>query len=169
MHRQVHRRAAREQPLDHRRAERAGSAGDHDMARHEATIHWPELRYSRSVAGDVEPTQADATDADATEAGTEAASPRALAEVAAMGSHAQPSGHESKPTGWATASHRPTAAQALDRSDLARSRMFHMFGVGAPLAAIALSMFLGGDPVARVAFWIGAARARRVQRRVCSG
>jgi serine/threonine-protein kinase len=109
------------------------------------------------VAGDVEPTQADATDADATEAGTEAASPRALAEGAAMGSNAQPSGHESKPTGWATASHRPTAAQALDRSDLARSRVFHLFGVGAPLAAIALTMFLGGDPIARVAFWIGAA------------
>ncbi len=105
-------------------------------------------------------------DGDATEAdpradeestGTHAASPRALAEVAAS-SQSPTSILDAKPTGWATASARPvpTAAEALDRSDLPRMRVFHMFGVGAPLGAIALSLLIGGDPLARYLFWAGA-------------
>jgi serine/threonine-protein kinase len=50
----------------------------------------------------------------------------------------------------------PTAAEAIDKSDLARSRAFHIFGTLAPLGAFGLSMLLGGDPIARVAFWVGA-------------
>ena len=97
---------------------------------------------------------------DATELGTQAASPKALADAAAVGSHGTPS----TATPSVTASHRtptPTAAEALDKSDLARSRMFHMFGMTAPLGALALSILIGGDPIARVAFWIGAGAARR--------
>jgi hypothetical protein len=94
-----------------------------------------------------------------TEAGTQAASPKALAEAAvAAGSHAQTQDHEPKPSGWATASVRPspTAAEALDRSDLPRMRMFHIFGIFAPLAALAMSLAMGGDTHARYAFWAGA-------------
>jgi serine/threonine-protein kinase len=102
---------------------------------------------------------ADATEADLhgeTQLGTQAASPRAIAEVA-TGSRATEL-QDARPSGWATASGRPvaTAAEALDRSDLARMRAFHTFGVIAPLGAILLSMVLGGDPAARVAFWLGA-------------
>src|SRR5262245_34727611 len=59
--------------------------------------------------------------------------------------------------GWGSASARPvtTAAEALDKSDLSRMRAFHVFGVIAPIGAILLSTFLGGDPVARTAFWVG--------------
>ena len=35
--------------------------------------------------------------------------------------------------------------------------MFHVFGIIAPLGAIVLSLLIGGDPIARLAFWIGAA------------
>jgi serine/threonine-protein kinase len=96
-----------------------------------------------------------ATDIDATEVGTRAASPKALADAAA-----HTSGNEAKPSLWPTASHRtpaPLAAEALDKSDLARSRMFHIFGITAPLGALVLSILIGGNPTARLAFWIGAA------------
>jgi len=100
----------------------------------------------------------DATDADLThetQLGTQAASPRALAEVAA-GSRSTEF-QEARPTGWATTSGRPipSAAEALDRSDLSRMRAFHMFGVLAPIGAMLLSLLLGGDPGLRLAFWIG--------------
>jgi serine/threonine-protein kinase len=95
-----------------------------------------------------------------TEAGTQAASPKALADaVAAAGSHAQTQILEAKPAGWATASVRatPTAAEALDRSDLPRMRVFHIFGVFAPLGAVVMSLLIGGDTFARYTFWAGAA------------
>ncbi|MEO8706593.1 MAG: serine/threonine-protein kinase, partial [Kofleriaceae bacterium] len=89
------------------------------------------------------------------EAGTEAASPHALA---AIGSNAETQLPEPRPSGWATASARPipTAAEALDRSDLPRMRVFHLFGIFAPLGAMALSFVLGGDPFARALFLAGA-------------
>jgi serine/threonine-protein kinase len=101
------------------------------------------------------------TDIDSTELGTQAASPKALSDAAAAGSHAQTELGEVKPAGWATASVKsganpPTAAEAFDKSDLARSQMFHIFGIFAPLGALVLSILIGGDPTARVAFWIGA-------------
>ena len=87
---------------------------------------------------------------------THAASPAALAEFGAA-----PSGTtgDAKPSVWATASHqpRPTAAEALDRSDLPRMRAFHFFGMTAPVGAIVLSLLIGGDSVARLIFWIGTA------------
>jgi len=88
----------------------------------------------------------------ATQAGTQAASPRSL-EVA-TGSRATEL--QTRRTVGAT-SLRPiaTAAEALDRSDLARMRAFHMFGVCAPIGAILLSLLLGGDPTLRYAFWAG--------------
>ncbi|MDB4962437.1 MAG: serine/threonine protein kinase [Myxococcales bacterium] len=94
----------------------------------------------------------------AEDAGTEAATPRALAEEGMAGSQA-PHGAEPRPSVWATTSKAagPTAAQALDRADLPRMRMFHFFGVLAPLSAIALSLLIGGDPMARYVFWVGAA------------
>ena len=88
----------------------------------------------------------DATFADA----TQAAGPKALADAAAETHQV-----------FATASHRTphptaTAAQALDKSDLARSRVFHTFGVLAPLSAIPIALLIGGDPMTRLAFIIGA-------------
>jgi serine/threonine-protein kinase len=83
--------------------------------------------------------------------GTQAASPRAIAEVAtgSRSEHARPS--------VTTASSRPvtTAAEALDRSDLSRMRAFHTFGIIAPIGAIALTTMLGGDPTYRTLFWVG--------------
>jgi tRNA A-37 threonylcarbamoyl transferase component Bud32 len=102
---------------------------------------------------DVDRTQLD--EVAETEAGTAAASPKALAEAAvAASSQAQ---SEVKPSAWGTASVRPapTAAEALDRSDLPRMRMFHKFGILAPLGAIAMSLAMGGDPIARYLFWLG--------------
>ncbi|HEY4241874.1 MAG TPA: serine/threonine-protein kinase [Kofleriaceae bacterium] len=89
-------------------------------------------------------------DAETAVEGTQAASPHALAAVGVA---------ESRSTHWATASARPsgpTAAEALDRSDIQRMRAFHQFGVTAPLGALVLSLLIGGDPAARLAFWIGA-------------
>ena len=62
------------------------------------------------------------------------------------------------PTASSTRTPLPTAtpAQALDKSDLARSNVFHTFGVLAPVAAIAMSLLLGGEPDLRLAFIIGA-------------
>ena len=87
---------------------------------------------------------------------TQAASPHAIAEVG-VGSSATEL-QDGPPPGWATSSARPapTAAAALDHSDLSRMRAFHRFGVVAPLGAVACSLLLGGDPALRIAFWIGA-------------
>ena len=87
---------------------------------------------------------------------TQAASPHAIAEVG-VGSSATEL-QDGPPPGWATSSARPapTAAAALDRSDLSRMRAFHRFGVVAPLAAVACSLVIGGDPALRAWFWIGA-------------
>ncbi|MBV8760254.1 MAG: serine/threonine protein kinase [Deltaproteobacteria bacterium] len=93
-----------------------------------------------------------ATEIEGEELGTQAASPKALAEAA----HAT---HDAKPSLWPTSSQRtpsPTAAEAFDKSDLARSQMFHLFGITAPLGALVLSILIGGDPTARLLFWIGA-------------
>jgi hypothetical protein len=113
-----------------------------------------------------EPTQAlsqdpgEHTQIDATEVGTQAASPKAISDAAADGSQAQTEAGQAKPTAWATASNNrsasPTAAQAFDKSDLVRSNMFHIFGICAPLGALLLSILIGGDPTARLVFWIGA-------------
>src|SRR5262249_45678456 len=43
-----------------------------------------------------------------------------------------------------------------DRTDLSRMRAFHTFGIIAAIGAILLSAFLGGDPMARTMFWVGA-------------
>lgn len=118
----------------------------------------PVERTTDITASGVEP--GGATDIDHTELGTQAASPKALADAVAAGSDAATGFAEPRPSGWITAqgSHqRPTAAEALDRGELARLRMFHGFGVVAPLAAIGMSLLIGGDPVARIAFWVGAA------------
>ena len=93
-----------------------------------------------------------ATEIEGEELGTQAASPKALADAA----HAT---QEAKPSLWPTTSQRtpsPTAAEAFDRSDLARSQAFHLFGMAAPLGALVLSILIGGDPLARLLFWIGA-------------
>ncbi len=104
-----------------------------------------------------EATEADPRPSEDTTAGTQAASPHAIAEAAVI-SQLPTGAAELKASGWATASARPipTAAEALDRSDLPRMRVFHIFGVFAPLGAIALSFLLGGDPTARYLFWAGA-------------
>jgi serine/threonine-protein kinase len=103
--------------------------------------------------------QSDATDVDVpsgTQLGTQAESPRAIAEVAS-GSRATEL-QDARPSGWVTTSGRPvpTAGEALDRSDLTRMRAFHIFGVISPIGAILLSMLLGGDPKVQLAFWLGA-------------
>ncbi len=98
---------------------------------------------------EIDPTEADV--GSPTEAGTQAASPHAIAEAAAGSVRST-----ERPSQWASRQ-GPTAAEALDRSDLQRMRAFHRFGIVAPLGAIALSIPLGGDHAARIAFWIGAA------------
>jgi serine/threonine-protein kinase len=97
--------------------------------------------------------RSDATEVDlpnaATQLGTQAASPRAIA----AGSRAI---ELPDPRAGGTGSRAAlTTAEALDRSDLRRMRAFHLFGVFAPFGAILLSLLLGGDPTARLAFWIG--------------
>jgi hypothetical protein len=41
----------------------------------------------------------------------------------------------------------PTTAMALDRSDVARSRMFHAFGIVGPFAVIAMSFAIVSEHV----------------------
>src|SRR5204863_5480032 len=94
-----------------------------------------------------EATEADPRNDTEAEIGTEAASPRAIAEMAAVlpsgNSNAQTAFAEAKPSGWATASrHIPSVAEALDRSDLPRMRVFHIFGIFAALSAIGMSVAL---------------------------
>jgi serine/threonine-protein kinase len=110
----------------------------------------------------VETVDSDATEADPRggddETGTQAASPHAIAHVvaASVASTAVP---DAKRSGaWATGSKgpMPTAAQALDHADVRRNRVFHTFGMLAPLTAIALSLLIGADPVAQKLFWVGA-------------
>ncbi len=87
--------------------------------------------------------------------GTQAASPHALADIAA--SNVGTGQAEARPSVWGTHSARsiPTANEILERSDIPRMRAFHMFGIFAPLGGIALSLLLGGDPLAQKLFWIG--------------
>jgi serine/threonine-protein kinase len=102
-----------------------------------------------------EAERASASVLDPDDAGTQAASPHALAEIAA--SNAGTAQAEVKPSGWGTAARSaiPTANEVLERSDIPRMRAFHIFGVFAPLGAIALSLLLGGDPLAQKLFWAG--------------
>ena len=101
--------------------------------------------------------ESDATEVEERHAtlGTQAASPRALAD-SAVGSRAT-GPHAARQSAVGSSSLRPvaTAAEALDRSDLARMRAFHTFGVFAPVGAILMSLLLGGDPLLRHLFWIG--------------
>jgi hypothetical protein len=50
---------------------------------------------------------------------------------------------------------RPSMAVAIDLAAVRRMRVFHAFGVAAPLIGVVLSLRLGGDPALRVAFWVG--------------
>ena len=105
-----------------------------------------------------EPTLESTEVDDATGLGTKAETPKALVEARVAGSGANTGLAEAKPTGWATASRGPrSAAEVLDKSDLSRSRMFHLFGILAPLGAIGMSILIGGDPIARGLFWGGIA------------
>ncbi len=103
--------------------------------------------------------QSDATEVDLPNdsLGTQVASPRAIADAGDVALGSRVTELHARPTGWPTSAARPvvTAAEALDRSDLSRMRGFHLFGVFAPVPAILLSLLLGGDPRARLAFWIG--------------
>src|SRR5437870_2045277 len=83
-----------------------------------------------------EAVRASASIIESDDAGTQAASPRALAEVAAesaKGSNAAAT--VARHSGWGTNSARsiPSAVEALERADLPRMRVFHVFGVFAPL------------------------------------
>ncbi len=97
------------------------------------------------------PDHGEQTEIDATQIGTQAASPKALADAAASLTEGP------KHSVWPSKhTNPPTAADAFDKSDLARSRTFHIFGMCAPLGALAMSMLIGGDATARHLFWIGA-------------
>ncbi|HEY0190790.1 MAG TPA: serine/threonine-protein kinase [Kofleriaceae bacterium] len=61
-----------------------------------------------------------------------------------------------RPSASGTGHSHTTAGEVLDRSDLPRMRAFHTFGVLAPVGAVVLSLAIGGDPTARLAFWAGA-------------
>lgn len=93
------------------------------------------------------------------DAGTQAASPRALANGAAIADQPTAMLDGKRSHAWASGSKGPipTAAQALDQAALPRMRVFHVFGILAPLTAIALSLVIGADPFAQKLFWIGAA------------
>ena len=97
----------------------------------------------------------DATEVQPEELGTQAASPKAIAEAVVPQPAARPSGQWSA-SATANRTPMPTVAAALDKSDLARSHAFHIFGVLAPLGAILLTVLIGGDPLAQHLFWFGA-------------
>jgi serine/threonine-protein kinase len=102
----------------------------------------------------VEPTEID----EATGLGTKAETPKAIGEAKIAGSGANTGLVEAKPSNWGTASRaQRSAAEVLDKSDLSRSRMFHLFGIIAPLGAVLMSILIGGDPLARHLFWAGIA------------
>jgi len=102
---------------------------------------------------DVE-THAEPQDGDSDGARTQAATPHALAPAK---QEAPSNTGLIRPSALGTYSVRPipTANEVLDRSDIPRMRAFHLFGVFAPLLAIALSVLLGGDPFAQKLFWVG--------------
>jgi Protein kinase domain len=87
-----------------------------------------------------------------------AADDGAASAAASRAPSSAPSQHvDARPSVWATSAARPltTVAEAFDRSELPRMRMFHIFCIFTPLGAIALSLALGGDPRARALFWAG--------------
>lgn len=98
-----------------------------------------------------DPTQADPRDP-SEEMGTQAASPRAIAVVESVKSA---TGAKGSTAGVVSKLQPPTAAQALDHADLSRMRVFHLFGIIAPLAAGLLALAIGGDRLAQILFWIG--------------
>ncbi len=102
-------------------------------------------------------TEADPRDPEA-DVGTQAASPRAIADVEAVAEELTAVLDAKRSSAWASGSKGPvpTAAQALDHADLPRMRVFHIFGILAPLTAIALSVMIGADPRAQKIFWAGA-------------
>jgi tRNA A-37 threonylcarbamoyl transferase component Bud32 len=85
------------------------------------------------------------------EIGTQAASPHALEAEAAVKSATGAKGS----TAQVSKLQPPTAAQALDHADLSRMRVFHLFGITAPLGAGLLAFAIGGDRLAQILFWIG--------------
>ncbi|CAN5540404.1 hypothetical protein BH11MYX1_BH11MYX1_30110 [soil metagenome] len=98
---------------------------------------------------EVDPDQAEATVA----MPTQAAGPKALADAALITHHPTPT------SGVFTGSNRtphPMTLETLDKGDLTRSQMFHVFGIIAPLIAAGLSFMIGGDPRTRIAFDLGA-------------
>jgi eukaryotic-like serine/threonine-protein kinase len=102
-------------------------------------------------------TQADPPDPE-DDAGTQAAGPRAIAHVIAASEAATAVPDAKRSGAWATGSKGPgpTAAQAIDHADLPRMRVFHTFGILAPLIAVGLSLVIGADPFAQKLFWCGA-------------
>lgn len=108
-----------------------------------------------------EAVRASASVIEGDDAGTQAAGPRVLAEIAAesaKGSNAAVIEALIRPSGVGTHSGRSisSAVEALESADLPRMRVFHTFGVFAPLGALALSLSLGGNRLAQILFWIGA-------------
>jgi hypothetical protein len=100
------------------------------------------------VSVEAEPEQAEPTVA----MPTQAAGPKALADAAVI-THATPT------SGVVTSGTRtphPMTIETLDKGDLTRSKMFHVFGMIAPLIATVLSFILGGDRGAQIAFVLGA-------------
>jgi len=94
-----------------------------------------------------EPTEAAGDTAiQASELGTEAATPKALADAKAQVSQLWPTGSRGQPR---------SAAEVLDKSDLKRSRVFFAFGMLGSSGAVIMSLLLGGDADARFAFWVG--------------
>ncbi len=118
-----------------------------------------QLRYAWVVeSGEAnDATLADPPDLDG-EAGTQAAGPRALVQVLAASQAATALPDARRSVEWATGSKGPgpTAAQAIDHADLPRMRVFHTFGILAPLIAVGLSLMIGADPFAQKVFWCGA-------------
>jgi hypothetical protein len=102
---------------------------------------------------DVDANDDTKADGDPTEEiGTQAASPHAMVAEAAAKSV---TGAKGSTAGMASKLQPPTAAQALDHADLSRMRVFHLFGVTAPLAAGLLALAIGGDRLAQILFWVG--------------
>jgi serine/threonine-protein kinase len=81
--------------------------------------------------------------------GTEAATPKAIVAHASQGPGASQTPQQS------TRATGPSAGEAFDRSELKRARAFHMFGVLASGGTVPMTLYLGGDPTMRLAFWIG--------------
>ncbi len=82
--------------------------------------------------------------------GTQAATPKALADVASSNAGTR------RPSAWGTSARAvPTANEVLERSDMPRMRVFHFFGMIAPLVGVVLSLFISGDPLAQTIFWVG--------------